>query len=290
MEIQELQKKANEIRQDIIKMLLEAESGHSAGALGQADILTALYFNILEHDSKNPSWEERDRFFLSCGHTAPALYATMAHAGYFPVSELKTLRKLGSRLQGHPERKRLPGLESTSGPLGEGLAQAVGYAYAARMDSTSLKLRGASKKIFRVYCLTSDGEHNSGNHWEAVMFAGKNNLSNLTCIVDRNNIQIDGFTEDVMPLEPLEDKYKAFNWHVLHIDGHNMQDIIDAANHAKAVYENPTVIIAHTIPGKGIDFMEFEFEWHGMVPDKKEAQKALHELRTLGGKIESEHE
>lgn len=280
MAIEELQKKANEIRQDIIKMLLEAGSGHSAGPLGMADIFTALYFEILNHDPKNPDWEERDRLFLSNGHICPVRYAAMAHAGYFPISELMTLRRLGSRLQGHPERLRLPGVETTSGPLGSGLAQAAGYAYATRMDN----------KRFRIYCICSDGEHDAGNHWEAVLFAGKNNLNNLTAIVDRNNIQIDGHTEDVMPLEPLDKKYEAFNWHVLHVDGHNIEEVIDACNHAKAVYENPTVIIAHTIPGKGADFMEWNPEWHGKPPNPEEAKKALHELRTLSGKIKSEHE
>lgn len=278
--VQELEKIANDIRKDIIKMLVAAGSGHSAGPLGMADVFTALYFEIMNNDPKNPFWEERDRLILSNGHIAPVRYATMAHAGYFPISELKTLRKLGTRLQGHPERLRLPGVETTSGPLGSGLAQAAGYAYAARMDGAR----------FRVFCITSDGEHDSGNHWEAVMFAGKYNLSNLTAIVDRNNIQIDGYTEDVMPLEPLEGKYKAFNWHVLHIDGHNFQEIIDAVEHARAVYENPTVIIAHTIPGKGVSFMENLPEWHGKPPSQEEAKKALHELRTLGGKIRSEHE
>lgn len=280
MTIEELEKKANEIRKDIIKMLLEAGSGHSAGPLGMADIFTALYFEIMNNDPKKPEWEERDRLFLSCGHIVPVRYVTMAHAGYFPKTKLSTLRKLDSPLQGHPERVRLPALETTSGPLGEGLAQAAGYAYAARMDN----------KRFRVFCVTSDGEHDTGNHWEAVLFAGKNKLSNLTVFVDRNNIQIDGHTEDVMPLEPLEDKYKAFNWHALHIDGHNMEEIIDAVNHARAVYEKPTVVIAHTIPGKGVSFMENLPEWHGKPPDKEEAKKALHELRTLRGKITSEHE
>lgn len=280
MTIEELQTKSSQIREDIIKMLLEAGSGHSAGPLGMADVFTALYFEILNHKPDDPMWEERDRLFLSNGHIVPVRYAAMAHAGYFPISELMTLRKLGSRLQGHPERERLPALESTSGPLGEGLAQAAGYAYAARMD----------KKKFRVYCVCSDGEHDAGNHWEAVLFAGKNNLSNLTAIIDRNNIQIDGYTEDIMPLEPLEEKYKAFNWHVLHIDGHNMEEIIDACNHAKAVYEDPTVIIAHTIPGKGVEFMENLPEWHGKPPDLGEAIEALREIRTLGGKIKSEHE
>ena len=280
MNLNELQTKANEIRQDIIKMLLEAGSGHSAGPLGMADVFTALYFDVLNHKPEDSLWEERDRLFLSNGHICPVRYATMAHAGYFPKSELMTLRKLGSRLQGHPERERLPGVETTSGPLGSGLAQAAGYAYAARIDN----------KKFRVYCICSDGEHDAGNHWEAVLFAGKNNLSNLTAIVDRNNIQIDGHTEDVMPLEPLKAKYEAFNWHVLDIDGHNIEEISDACNHAKAVYENPTVIIAHTIPGKGVSFMENLPEWHGKPPNEKEAKKALHELRTLFGKISSKHQ
>jgi len=276
----ELELKANEIRKDIIEMLLEAGSGHSAGPLGMTDVFTALYFQILNHDPKNPEWDQRDRLFLSCGHIAPVLYATMAHVGYFPISELKTLRKLGSRLQGHPERTKLPGLESTSGPLGSGLAQAAGYAYAARMD----------KKKFRVYCVCSDGEHNEGNHWEAVMFAGKNNLNNLVVIVDRNNIQIDGHTEDVMPLEPLEDKYKAFNWDVIKINGHNIEEVIDACNHAKAISHNPTVVIAHTIPGKGIDFMEYDFAWHGKTPNLGEAIQAMQNIRTLDGKIQGGHE
>ena len=280
MTIEELQKTANEIRKDIIRMLLEAGSGHSAGPLGMADVFTALYFEILNIDPKKPNWPERDRLILSNGHIAPVLYATMAHRGFFPISKLKTLRKLGSGLQGHPERTKLSGIETTSGPLGSGLAQAAGYAYAARMDGGR----------FRVFCVTSDAEHQEGNHWEAVAFAGKYNLSNLTAIVDRNNIQISGHTEDIMPLEPLQDKYKAFNWHVIEIDGHNMEEIIDAVEQARAVYENPTVIIARTIPGKGVSFMENLSEWHGKPPNSEEAKKALHELRTLGGKIESEHE
>lgn len=278
--IKELELMANKIREDIIKELVEAGSGHSAGPLGMADIFTALYFEILNHNPKDPFWDERDRLILSNGHICPVRYAAMAEAGYFPVSELMTLRKLGTRLQGHPERKRLPGVETTSGPLGSGLAQASGYAYAAKMDG----------RKFRVYCICSDGEQEEGNHWEAVMFAAKYNLHNLTVIIDRNNIQIDGFTEDVMPLEPLVEKYKAFNWSVIEIDGHNMEEIVDAANKAKAIFENPTVIIAHTIPGKGVDFMENKFEWHGKPPNPEEAKKALHELRTLGGRIKSEHE
>ena len=279
-DIKKLRLIANNIRQDLIKMLVKAGSGHSAGPLGMADIFTALYFNILNHRPKQPSWEDRDRLFLSNGHIVPIRYVVMAHAGYFPKRWLNTLRKYGSKLQGHPERVRMPSLETTSGPLGSGLAQSAGYAYAARMDN----------KKFRVYCICSDGEHDAGNHWEAVLFAAKYKLNNLTAIVDRNNIQIDGHTEDIMPLEPLRDKYKAFNWHVLHIDGHNFNEIIDAVNHAKAVYEKPTVIIAHTIPGKGVPFMENLPEWHGKPPKPDEAKRALHDLRTLGGKITGEHE
>lgn len=281
MNLEELQLKANEIRKDIIKMLLEAGSGHAAGSLGMTDVFTTLYFGgVMDYDPKNPKWEERDRLFLSNGHICPALYATMSHAGYFPYEELMTMRKLGSRLQGHPERERLPGIEVTSGPLGSGLAEAAGYAYAARMDG----------KTFRNYCITSDGEHDEGNHWEAVNFAGKYNLSNLTSFVDRNGIQIDGFTEDVMPLEPLKKKYESFNWNVLEIDGHNFEAIIDAINMAKAIYENPTVIICRTIPGKGVEFMENLPEWHGKSPDLGESIEALNELRSLGGKITSDRD
>src|SRR3990170_6906663 len=281
-----LELKANEIRQDIIKMLLEAGSGHSAGSLGMADVFTALYFGgVMNYDPKNPKWEERDRLILSNGHICPVLYATLAHAGYFPHEELMTLRKLGSRLQGHPERGRLPGVETTSGPLGSGLAQASGYAYAARIPPSHKATEGQGMPRWRVYCVTSDGEDDEGNHWEAVAFAGKYNLSNLTVFVDRNGIQIDGYTEDVMPLEPLRAKYEAFNWSVLEVDGHNIEEVIDAANHAKAIHDNPTVIICRTIPGKGVEFMENLPEWHGTSPNSEEAKKALHELRTLGGKI-----
>ena len=280
MTTKQLELKANEIRQDIIKMLVEAGSGHSAGPLGMADIFTAFYFEILNHKPKNPDWDERDRLFLSNGHICPVRYAAMAHAGYFPKSELATLRKLGSRLQGHPERTKLPGVETTSGPLGSGLAQAAGYAYAARLD----------QKKFWVYCITSDGEHDAGNHWETVLFAGKYRLSNLIAVVDRNNIQIDGYTEDIMPLEPLVEQYEAFGCHVLEIDGHNFDAIIDACRQAKAIQNKPVVIIAHTIPGKGVDFMEKDYKWHGKPPTADEAKKALHELRTLAGKIRSEHE
>lgn len=275
-----LEEKANEIRQDLIAMLVEASSGHSAGPLGMADIFTAFYFHILNHDPKKPDWPDRDRLVLSNGHICPIQYVTMAHAGYFPIEELRTLRKINSRLQGHPHRGALPGLETTSGPLGSGISQAAGMALAAQMD----------KKKYHVYCLTSDGEHDAGNTWEGIMFAGKNRLSNLTVMIDRNNIQIDGVTEDIMPLEPLRDKYEAFNWHVLEINGHDFIQIVAAVNEARAIYEKPTVIIAHTIPGKGVSFMENDYLWHGKPPNKEEAARALHELRTLGGKIRSEHQ
>lgn len=275
-----LEEKANAIREDIIRTLVEAGSGHSAGPLGMADVFTAFYFHILKHDPKRPDWPERDRLVLSNGHICPVQYVAMAHAGYFPIAELRTLRKLNSRLQGHPHRGTLPGLESTSGPLGSGISQSIGMALAARMD----------KKRYRVYCLTSDGEHDAGNTWEAIMFAGKNRLSNLTVVIDRNNIQIDGYTEDIMPLEPLRKKYESFNWHVLEVDGHNMMQIVDAVNEAIAVYEKPTVILTHTIPGKGVSFMEYEYSWHGKPPNAEEAKLALHELRTLQGRIKSEHE
>lgn len=275
----ELELKANDIRQSIIDMLEDAGSGHTAGPLDMADIFTAFYFHILKHDPKKPDWIDRDRLFLSNGHIVPVRYATMAHAGYFPLRELSTLRKFGSRLQGHPEREKLPGMENTSGPLGSGLSQASGYAYAARMDG----------KKFRVYCFMSDGELDEGNSWEAIMFAGKNKLSNLTAVIDRNNIQIDGMTENVMPLEPLADKWRAFNWHVLEINGHSMHEIVDAVEQAKAIAEKPTVIIAHTIAGKGIKEIEGDYEWHGKPPSKDEEQKWLKELRTMRGKIEGGH-
>ena len=264
-------------------MLVAAGSGHSAGPLGMTDVFTALYFHILKLDPKNPNWEERDRLILSNGHICPVRYATMAHAGYFPRKELLTLRKFRSRLQGHPYRLALPGLETTSGPLGSGLSQSAGLAFAAKMDKTRR----------RVICLLSDAEQQIGPLWEAAEFAGKNTLHNLTALIDRNNIQIDGYTEQVMPIEPLREKWEAFNWHVLEVDGHNIEQIIDAFDEAKAIYEKPTVIIAHTIPGKGVDFMENRFEWHGKPPKREEAKEALKQLtmvRTLGGKIRSEHE
>ncbi len=287
----EIELKANDIRVSIIEMLMAAGSGHTAGPLGMSDILATLYFHILKHDPKKPDWAERDRLVLSNGHICPVLYATMAHAGYFPVEELKTLRKFGSRLQGHPHREYLPMVENSSGPLGSGLSQAVGMALADRIDK-----KDGERMIF---CLMSDGEHDEGNTWEGMMLAGKERLRNLIAIVDRNNIQIDGNTEDIMPLEPLIDKWEAFNWHVQEIDGHNIVEIIDAVNRARAVYEKPSVIIARTIPGKGVKEFERDFRWHGNPPGKgpedkipkdKQGEVALKELRTLGGKIKSEHQ
>lgn len=278
--ITQLEKKANTIRQDIIKMLEEAGSGHSAGPLGLADIFAALYFDIMNYRANEPEWEERDVFFLSNGHCVPVQYATMAEAGFFSKTELKTLRKFGSRLQGHPEREKLPGLENTSGPLGSGLSQAAGYAY-------SLKYLDENPHRF-VYTIMGDGELDEGNIWEAAMFAGKYKLGQLIAFVDRNNIQIDGTTEDVMPLEDLRGKWESFGWHVLEIDGHNIESIIDAASQARAITHRPTVVIAHTIPGKGVDFMEYNYKWHGMPPNAEQAKEALEDLRTLGGKITHE--
>jgi len=261
-------------------MLVAAGSGHTAGPLGMADIFAALYFHVLVHDPKNPDNPHRDRLVLSNGHIVPVRYAAMAHAGYFPVEECLTLRKFGSRLQGHPERVRLPGLETTSGPLGSGLSQAAGMAYAARMDGLKS----------RIYCAMSDGEHDAGNTWEGAMFAGANRLSNLTGIMDRNNIQIDGYTEMIMPLEPLKEKYEAFGWHVIEVDGHNIPQFIAACEEAKAIAEKPTLVLAHTIPGKGIKGIEGDFRWHGKPPTADEGKTFLNELRTLAGKIQSEHQ
>lgn len=269
---------ANQIRQDLIKSLVAAGSGHSAGPLGMADVFTALYFNLLKHNPKYPFWEERDMFVLSNGHICPVLYATLANAHYFPRKELLTLRKFGSRLQGHPHRTALPGLETTSGPLGSGLSQAAGMASAFQMDW----------KKNRVYCLMSDGEQEAGQTWEAALFAGKNKLHNLTGIIDRNNIQIDGHTEEIMPLEPLKEKYEAFNWHVLEVDAHNIRQVIDIFEEAQAIYEKPTVIIAHNIPGKGVSFMENDYEWHGKPPTAEQGKIALAELEVWRKKIVKE--
>jgi transketolase len=284
--ISQIEQKAHTIREDIIRMLVAAKSGHSAGPLDQSDIFAALYFNILKHDPKNPDWEGRDLLVQSNGHTVPVRYAAMAEAGYFPKEELLTLRKLGSRLQGHPERTKLPGLETTSGPLGSGLSQASGMALALMMNG---------EKHRWVYVTTGDGELDEGNNWEAIMFAAKYKLHNLIAIVDRNNIQIDGSTEEVMSLEDLRAKWEAFGWHVQEIDGHNISSIIDACSMARAITTQPSVIIAHTIPGKGVDFMEYDYHWHGGapgtgVPNPEQAKLALKKLRSLDGRITGEHE
>lgn len=271
---------ANSLRKDTIKMLLEAGSGHSAGPLDLAEVFTAMYFHILKHDPKKSNWAARDRLFLSCGHVAPIRYAAMIKAGYLPKSALKTLRKLGTKLQGHPSYHDWPALEHSSGPLGQGISVAVGAALADLMDN---------KRRWN-YCVISDGEQQEGQVWEAAMLAGKYQLNNLICLMDRNNIQIDGHTEDVVPLEPLRAKWEAFNWHVVDIDGHNIEQIIDAVNYGKAIYEKPTMIICHTIPGKGVDFMEYDPAWHGIPPKEEEAKKALKQLRSLDGRIISEFE
>jgi len=279
IEIHKLEARAKEIRLSIIDMLLEAGSGHTAGPLGMADVFTALYFKILKHDPSSPDWAHRDRLILSNGHICPVLYATMAHAGYLPVSELKTLRKFRSRLQGHPHREFLKSVETSSGPLGSGLSQATGMALADRM-------MGGMPKNF--YCLMGDGEMNEGNVWEALLTLSKYNLTNVITIIDRNGIQIDGRTEDVMPLESLSEKLKAFNFNVLEIDGHNMLEIVNAINIAKSNSIQPSVIIAHTIPGKGWSDIEGDYHWHGKAPNKEEATKALKQIRTMGGKINFE--
>lgn len=287
--IKELELEANAIRANIIESLVEAGSGHSAGPLGMADIFTAFYFHILNHKPKQPTWKERDRLVLSNGHICPVQYVAMAHAGYFPLEELFTLRKLGSRLQGHPHHGSLAGIETTSGPLGSGLSQAIGIALAGKMDGAR----------YHTYCLLSDGEHQEGNIWEAVMLAGKLRLHSLTAVIDRNNIQIDGYTEDVMPLEPLREKYESFGWHVIDVNGNDIPAFIGAVAEAQAIYEKPTVIIAHTIPGKGVQYMEGRYEWHGAPPGvgempgapakSEQAQAALRSLRKLGGSIECHH-
>lgn len=279
--IEQLELKANDIRQDIIKALEHAGSGHSAGPLGLADIFTALYFDVLKLDPKNPDWDQRDILLLSNGHCAPVQYAAMAHAGYFDVKELMTLRQFGSRLQGHPERTKLPGLENTSGPLGSGLSQACGMALAMRMNNDHHRW---------IYTVMGDGEQDEGNVWEAAMLASKYKLNNIIAITDRNNIQIDGPTETVMPLGDLKAKWESFGWHVIEIDGNNIEEVIDACAMGRAVVEKPIMIIAYTVPGKGVDFMEYDFHWHGAPPNHEQAIIALKELRTLKGKIRSEHE
>lgn len=266
--IHDLKTKANHARQLLIKTLCNAGSGHTAGPLGMADIFTALYFHILKHDPKNPTWEDRDRLVLSNGHICPIQYVLLAMTGYFPIEELKTLRKINSRLQGHPHRTSLPGIETTSGPLGEGLSQAIGIALAGKLD----------KKDYYTYAITSDGEHQEGNIWESAMFAGKMKLK-LIQIIDYNNIQIDGPVAKIMPLEPIKAKYEAFNWHVLEIDGNDISEFLNAIKQAKKIQNKPVFICAKTIAGKGVSFMENDYHWHGKVPNKEETEKALKELQ-----------
>lgn len=274
----ELKLKANDVRQGIIRSLLAAGSGHSAGPLDMSDAFTALYGVLVRNDPKNPEWPDRDRLLLSCGHIAPVRYSAMANFGYFPTEELLTLRKFGTRLQGHPERVKLPAVETTSGPLGEGLAQGVGMALGAKMDG----------KEFRVWVVTSDAEHQCGLHWEAVLTAAKFHLDNLTAIVDRNFIQIDGSTEDIMPLEPLGDKYRSFNWDVFECDGNDIAQFVETARRAAAVRGKPQVIIANTVPGKGVSFMEGDYTWHGKPPNAQQAHEALTELQQRRERIAAE--
>ncbi|MDO8564861.1 MAG: transketolase [bacterium] len=276
--IKMLEEKAAEIRLDLIEAVINAKSGHVAGPLDMADIFTALYFHELKHDPKHPDSEERDRVVLSNGHICPVLYSTMCHAGYGDVEEFKTtLRKFGSPFQGHPHREYFPAVETSSGPLGSGLSQATGMALGLKMD----------KKPNQVFALLSDAEHQAGNTWEAAMLAGKHKLDNLTAIVDRNNIQITGMTEDIMPLEPFRAKYEAFNWHVIEINGHDFKEIIGAFETAKAIFEKPVVILAHTIAGKGVSFMEYKYEWHSKPFTPEEAEISLRELKAAREKVKN---
>lgn len=269
-----IKQKSKDIRISIIEMLVKARSGHTAGPLGMADIFATLYFSILNHDPKNPFWTMRDRLVLSNGHICPVLYATLAHAEYFDIEKLFTLRQFGSILQGHPHREFLPMLETSSGPLGSGLSQAVGMAIADKRDF--------KENISRyIYCLISDGEHDEGQLWEAALLAPREKLDNLIVFVDRNNIQIDGNTEDVLPLDPMDKKWEAFNWHVQTIDGHNIEEIINAVDVAKETKNKPSIIIAKTIPGKGVSFMQGDYTWHGKAPNIDEAERALNELKLL---------
>lgn len=271
--IREIKQHALNMRRNIITMLAEAGSGHAAGPLGLADIFAALYFNVLKYNPDDPSDPNRDILVLSAGHVVPVQYAALAEAGLIPKEELMTLRKFGSRLQGHPEREKLPWLETTSGPLGCGISQASGMAYAIKNFDHNTKRH--------VYVVTGDGELDEGNNWEAIMFASKYRLANLTVIVDRNNIQIDGTTEDVMPLEPLTDKWQSFGWNVIQIDGNDADNFIDVCQMARAVKDQPTAIIAYTVPGKGVDFMEDDYRWHGKAPSEDEAKRALRQLETI---------
>lgn len=266
--ISELKKIANKIRKHIIRMTTEAGSGHPGGSLSSTEIVTSLYFHVLKHNPKNPEWEDRDRFILSAGHICPVLYSAMAEAGYFPVSELMTLRKLNTRLQGHPSRLALPGIETTTGSLGQGFGVSIGMAIAAKMDN----------KSHRIYCLMGDGEQDEGAVWEGVMFSSHHKLDNLCAIIDYNGLQQDGKHENIVRLEPLKKKYEAFGWHVVDIDGHDFSQLLDAFDEAKKIKEKPTIIIARTVMGKGVSFMENDYQWHGKALSKEQAEKALAEL------------
>lgn len=267
-DIFELEKMASTIRKHVLRMTHAAGSGHPGGSLSCADILTALYFKVMNHRPGDPSWPDRDRFVLSKGHAAPAYYAALAESGYFPVEELLTLRKIGSRLQGHPSRSKLPGVEMSTGSLGQGLSVSNGMALAAKLD----------RRGYRIYCLCGDGEVESGQIWEAAMFAAHYKLDNITAFVDRNGLQIDGPTDLVMSSEPLAYKWEAFGWKVLEINGHDMRQILDACNLAINYKGRPTVIIAHTVKGKGVSFMEGSLKFHGKAPTDEELKMALKEL------------
>lgn len=266
-QIEDLEKKAKRIRQLIVTMLAKAGSGHPGGSLSSTDLITALYFAVMRLKPLEPHWPDRDRFHMSKGHCCPLWYALLAESGYFPTEKLWTLRQLGSMLQGHPDR-RTPGVEVASGSLGQGLSISVGMSLAGRLD----------KKDYRVYCLMGDGEIQEGNIWEAAMSAAHYKCDNLCGILDYNGFQIDGKVKDVMNLEPLIDKWKAFGWHTIEIDGHNMRQIVSAYEEAKTVKNKPSIIIAHTIKGKGVSFMENVVDFHGRAPTKEEAEKALKEL------------
>lgn len=265
-----LKTKANKVRKSVIEMLAEAGSGHPGGSLSSTEIITCLYFEIMRHNPKEPTWPQRDRFHLSKGHCCPAVYAALALSGYFPSEKLSTLRKLGSTLQGHPDR-RVPGIEVASGSLGQGLSVSLGMALAGKID----------KQDFRVYCLMGDGEIQEGNIWEAAMAAAHYKLDNLCGIVDYNGFQIDGRTEEIMNLEPLTKKWEAFGWQVLECNGHNIKELLEAFNKAKTVQLKPTVIIAHTVKGKGISFMEHVVDFHGRAPTEEESKIALRELEDI---------
>lgn len=259
---------ANKLRIDIIKMLEESKSGHPGGSLSACEILTALYFKEMNIDPANPHWEDRDRFVLSKGHGAPVLYAALAEKGYFPKEELNNLRKIDSMLQGHPDMKGTPGVDMTTGSLGQGLAAANGMALAGKLDN----------KDYKVYALIGDGEAQEGIIWEAAMFAAHYKLDNLIVFLDHNGLQIDGKNEDIMNIEPVDEKFKAFGWHVISIDGHDFEEIFNAIDEAKKVEGKPTIIIAKTIKGKGVSYMEDQVGWHGKAPSKEEAEKAMEEL------------